>query len=306
MQVKSLKKQEKTYLPLKFDKSDIFPRKIIDIRPDVHITVSDGTLPDKTERNAGTTAPVFELSYNRNTPLCGEVDGIPVNLQPGYASLGFLGHSAGHSEYNGGEEVLLYSIWVGPEAFGSFCKAVSGRDDVGLHSFLKSSYFCQSFKSDAREESIIHKLDVCFSQNTNTFNKLLLESYLLELLSINIEKLFCGDCHNRPGGLTKTDMEQLEYAREVLLSRLDAPPSLLELSRIVHMNDCKLKRGFKCYYGKTVYEFVREQRLEKAFSLLERGGCNVSGAAFAVGYTNVSHFSAAFQKKYGISPRGLL
>lgn len=71
-------------------------------------------------------------------------------------------------------------------------------------------------------------------------------------------------------------------------------------------NDCKLKRTFKQYYGKTVYEFIREQRLEKAFSLLERGGCNVSESAFAVGYTNVSHFSKAFQQKFGIAPRILI
>lgn len=52
---------------------------------------------------------------------------------------------------------------------------------------------------------------------------------------------------------------------------------------MIHMNDCKLKRSFKQYFRKTVYEYIREQRLEKAFSLLERGLYNVSESAFAVG-----------------------
>jgi AraC-like DNA-binding protein len=102
------------------------------------------------------------------------------------------------------------------------------------------------------------------------------------------------------------DVDCLTYAREVLLSKLDSPPSLLELSRMIHMNECKLKRSFKQCFGQTVYEFIREQRLEKAFILLEDGAHNVSQAAFAVGYTNISHFSKALQKKFGVKPRALL
>ncbi|MDU5083001.1 MAG: AraC family transcriptional regulator [Bacillota bacterium] len=100
-------------------------------------------------------------------------------------------------------------------------------------------------------------------------------------------------------------MERLVYAREILLNRLESPPTLLELSRIIQMNDCKLKRSFKQHFGKTVYELIREQRFEKAFSLLESGKHNVSETAFAVGYTNVSHFSKTFKERFGITPRDL-
>ena len=158
-------------------------------------------------------------------------------------------------------------------------------------------------KSDPKEEAIVKKLDSCFANQSGRLNKLILESHVLELLSINIERLLCANCPKTK--LTKSDMETLVYAREILLSRLDCPPSLLELSRMIHMNDCKLKRSFKQYFGKTVYEFVREQRLEQAFALLEAGEYNVSQTAFAVGYSNISHFSEAFQKRFGIMPKTL-
>ena len=74
---------------------------------------------------------------------------------------------------------------------------------------------------------------------------------------------------------------------------------------MIQMNDCKLKRSFKQYFGKTVYEYIREQRMEKAFSLLHQEDYNVSQTAFAVGYTNVSHFSEAFKNKFGILPKDL-
>lgn len=296
-----------SYLPLKFEASNIFPKETIAIRPDVHIVVSSGTFSSIEKRKSGTTSPVFELSYTRKTPICGEVSRKPVELRPGYASLGFLGETNAYSEYNSGQEVHLYSIWVSPCTFDGFCEAVCGKSNIGFRSFQKDSYSFYGFKSDAREESIINKLDLCFIKETNQINKLLLESYILELLSINIDRLLCKDNgRDTISQLSRTDIDSLTYAREILLNQLESPPSLLELSRMICMNDCKLKRSFKQYFGNTVYEFIREQRLEKAFALLEQGKHNVSESAFAVGYTNVSHFSEAFQKKFGILPREMI
>ncbi|ARC84822.1 helix-turn-helix domain protein [Clostridium argentinense CDC 2741] len=294
------------YLPLKFESSNIFAKKIIAVRPDIHITISSGILPDKAERKSAATSPVFELSYSRKSSICGEVNTIPMKLRPGYSSLGFLEQATCHSEYDKGEEIQLYSIWVSSNAFNNFCEAVCGKNNIGFSSFQNGAYYCCDFKSDAREESIIRKLDLYFTKESDNLNKLLLESYILELMSINIEKLICEDfSKNYFNQLSKTDIESLMYAGEILLNRLESPPTLLELSRTIHMNDCKLKRSFKQYFGKTVYEFIREQRFEKAFSLLEGGEHNVSETAFAVGYTNVSHFSKTFKERFGITPRDL-
>jgi AraC-like DNA-binding protein len=291
------------YLPLKFGSSDIFPKQSIAIRPDVHIMMSSGTLRDRLERETGTTAPLFELSYSRKETVYGEVNRTLVELKPGCASLGFLAQTSGHSEYNSGDEVRLYSIWVSPKAFDDFCQAVCGQSNAGFSSFQKGAYHCLNFSNDAREENILNKLDLCFAKETDRLNRLLLESQVLELLSLNIEKLLCKE--QSLIKLSKTDIDSLILAREILLNRLESPPSLLELSHMIHMNDCKLKRSFKHCFGQTVYEFVREQRLERAFSLLQKGSCNVSQAAFAIGYTNISHFSQAFRKQFGISPRAL-
>lgn len=296
-----------SYLPLKFENLNIFPKERIAVRPDLHIMLSTGILQNNICRKAESTAPIFELSYTRKNTLRGEVNRTPIELRPGYASLGFLGKTISHSEYERGEEIQLYSIWVSPSAFDCFCEAVCGKSNIGFRSFQKGPYYCCDFKSDAREESIINKLDSCFSNGSGALNRLLLESYILELLSLNIERLLCKDClDERLCEISKSDIERLVYAREVLLNRLETPPTLLELSRIIQMNDCKLKRLFKVYFGKTVYEFVREQRLEKAFSLLQEGNYNVSQATYAVGYTNISHFSEAFKKRFGVSPSALL
>lgn len=295
------------YLPIKSEASNIFPKLSIAVRQGVRLTVSCGVFPDKTTRSSASSSPVFELSYTRKNPVFSMVNQVPVELRPGYALLGFLGETRCTSEYGSGEEISIYSIWVSPQSFDGFSEAVFGKNKAGFCSFQKGGYSCYSFKSDAREESIIHKLDDYFSKEDQRANRLLLESYILELLSINIQRLFSMDQEkDAKKPLSRTDVDSLADAREILLNRLDSPPTLLELSRMLHMNDCKLKRCFKQHFGKTVYEFIREQRLEKAFSLLEQGNCNVGESAFAVGYTNVSHFSKAFRKRFGIPPRVLI
>ena len=96
------------------------------------------------------------------------------------------------------------------------------------------------------------------------------------------------------------------HADKMCIRDRDCPPTLLELSRLIQMNDFKMKRLFKQYYGKTIYQYVREERLEKAFSLLQDGQHNVSQTAFAVGYTNISHFSEAFHSYFGVFPHMLV
>ncbi len=289
--------------PFQYEASDIFPHRILPIRPELHIIMSAGTFTDKTKREASTTSPMFELSYTRKDSISGEVDNTLVEVQPGYALIGFMGSVCARAEYDKGENVQMYSIWASPRTFNGFCEVVNGRSDLSFQDFQNRNYAYHHCRMDMREESILGKLDSCLSGERDAINRLLVESCVLELLSINLERLLYDGSRKDTRGLSKTEVDSLKYAREILLNRLESPPSLLELAKLVNLNDCKLKRTFKLLFGKTVYEHVREQRLEKAFDLLETGKCNVSEAAIAVGYTNISHFSEAFQRKYGILPR---
>ena len=42
--------------------------------------------------------------------------------------------------------------------------------------------------------------------------------------------------------------------------------------------------------------------MERAAELLKRGACNVTEAAFAVGYSSLGHFSTAFHETFGCCP----
>jgi len=133
--------------------------------------------------------------------------------------------------------------------------------------------------------------------------KLFLQAKVLEFLSIQLEAIKDNGTPQRQGVLTRNEEQRIRDARKILSSRMTDPPTLAELSDLTGLNLTKLKKGFKLVFGKTAYACFLEDRLERAHTLLSRGSMNVSQVAWEVGYINVSHFSAAFRKQYGVSPK---
>lgn len=60
---------------------------------------------------------------------------------------------------------------------------------------------------------------------------------------------------------------------------------------------------FKEALGKSPQEFLMSYRMIKAAELLKLTRLSIRDISNAVGYTNQLHFSRAFKKIYGLSPR---
>jgi len=93
----------------------------------------------------------------------------------------------------------------------------------------------------------------------------------------------------------------LVAARDRLLRDLDAPPTIAELARETGLNQLKLKRGFKQIFGSSIYALFQRERMDRARQLLQDH--DVTETAMLLGYSNVSHFSSAFRKQFGVLPR---
>lgn len=132
-----------------------------------------------------------------------------------------------------------------------------------------------------------------------------LESKAIEVLVLWFEQAACSDRLSPHPPRKVVDTDRIYQAKEILLQHLDNPPSLLGLARQVGLNDCTLKRGFKQVFGTTVFGLLHQHRMEKARSLLLENQHPITAIAQAVGYTNLSAFSSAFRKQYGISPRAM-
>jgi AraC-like DNA-binding protein len=100
--------------------------------------------------------------------------------------------------------------------------------------------------------------------------------------------------------------DRIYKAREILLQNIGSPITIKALSRKIAMNECYLKKGFKEIFGTTIFDFYQQQRMEHAKYLLYEKSLSVTDVSDLLGYSSISHFSAAFKKHTGLKPCELL
>jgi AraC-like DNA-binding protein len=133
--------------------------------------------------------------------------------------------------------------------------------------------------------------------------RLFLEGKALELMGfvVGMEQTLQG--RSRVLSLPRGTRERLHYARELVVEHVQEPLSLGELARRSQLNEYTLKRGFKQEFGRTVFDYLLDYRLEQARQMLERGTLSVATVMAAVGLRNRSYFAAAFRQRFGLNPK---
>jgi signal transduction histidine kinase/ligand-binding sensor domain-containing protein/DNA-binding response OmpR family regulator len=71
----------------------------------------------------------------------------------------------------------------------------------------------------------------------------------------------------------------------------------------VGISRAQLHRKMKEITGISAGEFIRNLRMEQAARLIGKGNVNITQVAYAVGFSNQTHFSTAFKKHYGMTPK---
>ncbi|MDZ7960271.1 MAG: AraC family transcriptional regulator [Aulosira sp. DedQUE10] len=134
--------------------------------------------------------------------------------------------------------------------------------------------------------------------------RMYLETKAVELITLHFQQFQEQDVHDHSlSAKNLSDIEKIYQAKEILLSNLENPPSLIELARQVGLNDFKLKCGFRQVFGTSAFKYLHDYRLEKAKQLLVSGEMNVAEVAFRVGFDSRSYFALAFRKKFGLNPK---
>lgn len=116
----------------------------------------------------------------------------------------------------------------------------------------------------------------------------------------------CAESVKKRPNLGPIDFEKIRQVRDHILCNQDKPlPSLKELAHTFGTNEYKLKLGFKELYNQTVFGFLTSERLRKASVIIQHTHVRLKEVAHITGFKSVPHFSRAFKKKYGYTPRDL-
>lgn len=134
--------------------------------------------------------------------------------------------------------------------------------------------------------------------------KVYLKSKILNLITVYLAQCIKGNATKKSTLVLKDhDWIMIEKAKEILESSTDQDIGILQLSKIVGLNRNKLNLGFKQLYGKTVHEYHLEQRLLKAWELLQETTLSLNVISSEVGYAHHPSFTASFKKHFGINPK---
>ncbi len=102
--------------------------------------------------------------------------------------------------------------------------------------------------------------------------------------------------------LSKKQVDIIENVKNDLINDLESKITINELASKYDISKTALKNCFKEVYGKPIFKWRKEYRLDYACRLIEEGHLNISEISKKVGYSSPSKFSQAFKKYVGCTP----
>jgi AraC-like DNA-binding protein len=92
-------------------------------------------------------------------------------------------------------------------------------------------------------------------------------------------------------------------AKALLEQRFRETLRLDDVARALHVSTFHLCRIFKEETGVPIHRYLNRLRLREAMGSLAAGAVDLTDLALSLGFASHSHFSNAFRKEFGMSPR---
>jgi len=276
-------------------------------RKDISVLISDYTL----EKDMRIQYQVGEGAVNIGTILSGRFEeethsggGNIIDIQHPCDTLSICDNCEGEFVIKGGAPVRSVSVYVGHDFFQDL---VAGYDQddriVDLVNKENGNYLLARLEPSPQTQLIATQ--IIDNHHHGPLGNLYLESKCLELIAITLQRML-RQTGQTAIPLTRSDIGRLHEAKRLLLHNMADPPTIRQLSIQAGLNEFKLKKGFRDLFGKSVFQLLREHRLEIARTMLEDSDMTVSAVAGNIGYVNISHFISAFRNRFGVTPGSLL
>ncbi|MDR1909670.1 MAG: AraC family transcriptional regulator [Spirochaetaceae bacterium] len=259
----------------------------------------DMQLKNNVVLSAETEGPLYLLQFCMESGMDWQEteSRLRMRLQTNQGAFSFITKTIETCEYQAGRSYKAFRI--------NFAKSriekITEEFGFAINGFSqKNSNFCMSYFETTPEcRFIIEQITRC--HYSGAIKMLYLDSKINELLAHSLE-LLQNKIIDKAPRISRTDVEKLLRAKEILDRDITTRITIPQLTRMVYLNEYKLKNGFKHIFGKPVYRYLLDNRMEQARMLLERKTFHIEEIAERVGYSDRSSFSKAFFKRYGYWP----
>lgn len=159
-----------------------------------------------------------------------------------------------------------------------------------------------SLSHDAKVRSMIYEII-----NSNANNKILylhIHSIILKLIlyfqNIKPEQ---DSVDNLP--LSTELSDKAEFIKNYIDANFHHKILIEDIAKHMGINRTYVKKWFKLRYKKTIADYITEEKMNIALSLLKEKNYTIFDIANQLNYSNISNFTNAFKKFYGQSPQKL-
>jgi len=172
----------------------------------------------------------------------------------------------------------------------------------GFHIELNSEWFK---KNDIYSLDFEGSTNIKNPQIKTLVNKVFLETKIDDEQSqISIELLIL-EIFSTIQGKKSQSIKQPKWIKTLQELITDQPNnnfSLSSLSKELNIHSAHLSRDFSKYFGTTLGEYIRLQKVNKAILLITKNQCSLTEICYQCGFYDQSHFISNFKRVYKTTP----
>lgn len=240
------------------------------------------------------------FSTHKNCKVAFNMEHCAIDLSAGNSSMVYFKDEKMKILFNLTPKSELIGVLISIEYFHSLF-TIEGNFLFNFSSFKTGKPIIEPKEMNTSINLILNQLTT--KQLNQSLRPVYIKGKVYELLSYYFSTTSENETENCPYIASEETITKIKNAKEIIIEEMNNPPSLDELAKKVGLNIKKLKNDFKEFYGVPVFTFLLNYKMELAKKLLLEQQLNVNEVALNLGYSNSSHFIAAFKRKYGTTPK---
>ena len=201
------------------------------------------------------------------------------------------------STFHGSDRLRNVEVFVPPDWFETSGRFRDGSEFDRLREAMQKPMRSRRGILDPRLRQVAE--NVLAIRSGGVMTALRMEAWALDMLA---ELTGSFSTPRKAERLTPLDRDRIHEIRQFLEAHPQQVGTLGELAAQYGVSASKLRRDFFLVFQTCIGGFINDQRMLMGKRLLEQG-MSVSQVAYRVGYSHPANFSAAFKRRFGISPR---
>ncbi|MEM9544627.1 MAG: AraC family transcriptional regulator [Bacteroidota bacterium] len=156
------------------------------------------------------------------------------------------------------------------------------------------------FTNDIAIQQIIHRLLFIFTENhpsKDVFADFMLKELIIRILQTETKKIYSEKA------MQLSSSHRLAFIIEYIRKNLHENLSIKELSDKVYMSESNFHRVFKNELNTSPIDFINNERMKLATSLLQNPNKKVKEVYMECGFNSLSYFIRMFKRKTHLSPK---